>query len=181
MYIRSSSKGYKYGQQNPHDQKLNQNSVDLYLSLANFLVHLAIMKITLTLLGVASLATAFPHLRPDPAILERVAQSVDFARRNQLLEVSDSLVPRDNPLGISKAQTNCGPTPCTTFSEADQFITTSGQFAYQSPSTADIRGPCPGLNAAANHGYLPRSGIATIEQSEYLFLGLNWSYQGTSN
>lgn len=25
--------------------------------------------------------------------------------------------------------------------------------------------PCPGLNAAANHGYLPRSGIATIEQT----------------
>lgn len=25
-------------------------------------------------------------------------------------------------------------------------------------------GPCPGLNAAANHGYLPRSGIVTAGQ-----------------
>ncbi|EJD35888.1 heme-thiolate peroxidase [Auricularia subglabra TFB-10046 SS5] len=28
----------------------------------------------------------------------------------------------------------------------------------------DQRGPCPGLNALASHGYLPRSGIATPEQ-----------------
>lgn len=30
---------------------------------------------------------------------------------------------------------------------------------------SDIRGPCPGLNAAANHGYLPRSGIVSLEQT----------------
>lgn len=30
---------------------------------------------------------------------------------------------------------------------------------------SDIRGPCPGLNAAANHGFLPRNGIASIEQT----------------
>lgn len=32
-----------------------------------------------------------------------------------------------------------------------------------SPGKGDIRGPCAGLNAAANHGYLPRDGIATSE------------------
>lgn len=31
------------------------------------------------------------------------------------------------------------------------------------PGPGDIRGPCAGLNAAANHGYLPRNGIATTE------------------
>ncbi|KAK7727153.1 hypothetical protein SLS57_003188 [Botryosphaeria dothidea] len=30
---------------------------------------------------------------------------------------------------------------------------------------ANIRGPCPGLNAAANHGYLPHNGLATAEQT----------------
>lgn len=31
-----------------------------------------------------------------------------------------------------------------------------GQF--QAPTSTDIRGPCPGLNALSNHGYLPRDG-----------------------
>lgn len=30
--------------------------------------------------------------------------------------------------------------------------------AFQPPSTGDSRSPCPALNAAANHGYLPHSG-----------------------
>ncbi|KAG8747669.1 hypothetical protein FRC10_000212 [Ceratobasidium sp. 414] len=30
--------------------------------------------------------------------------------------------------------------------------------AYQAPSPADSRSPCPALNSAANHGYLPHSG-----------------------
>lgn len=44
-------------------------------------------------------------------------------------------------------------------------MTTTGEHAYVSPAAGDIRGPCPGLNAAANHGYLPRNGIASIEQT----------------
>jgi hypothetical protein len=28
----------------------------------------------------------------------------------------------------------------------------------------DIRGPCPGLNVMANHGYIPRDGIASVAQ-----------------
>ena len=29
---------------------------------------------------------------------------------------------------------------------------------WMPPLDSDIRGPCPGLNALANHGYLPRDG-----------------------
>lgn len=29
---------------------------------------------------------------------------------------------------------------------------------YEAPSDTDVRSPCPGLNAAANHGLLPRDG-----------------------
>ncbi|KAF9265817.1 Cloroperoxidase [Marasmius fiardii PR-910] len=32
------------------------------------------------------------------------------------------------------------------------------QHAYQRPTTGDVRGPCPGLNTLANHGFLPRDG-----------------------
>ncbi|GAA5913046.1 hypothetical protein JCM6882_005546 [Rhodosporidiobolus microsporus] len=32
---------------------------------------------------------------------------------------------------------------------------------FQAPGPTDQRGPCPGLNTLANHGYLPRSGIVT--------------------
>jgi hypothetical protein len=29
---------------------------------------------------------------------------------------------------------------------------------WQAPGPGDIRGPCPGLNTLANHGFLPRNG-----------------------
>ena len=35
---------------------------------------------------------------------------------------------------------------------------------FMPPGPNDARGPCPGLNAMANHNYLPRSGIATVNQ-----------------
>jgi hypothetical protein len=40
----------------------------------------------------------------------------------------------------------------------------TGDHAFQMPDYAagDVRGPCPGLNTLANHGYLPRNGIATV-------------------
>jgi hypothetical protein len=44
-----------------------------------------------------------------------------------------------------------------------QTISLSGEHEWRAPGPDDQRGPCPGLNAAANHGYLPRDGIATRE------------------
>jgi Peroxidase, family 2 len=35
---------------------------------------------------------------------------------------------------------------------------------WQAPEPGDHRGPCPGLNALANGGYLPRSGRVTADQ-----------------
>ncbi|CZR54569.1 uncharacterized protein PAC_04453 [Phialocephala subalpina] len=98
------------------------------------------MKTAVFLAAMASSTWAFP-IMDDPKTAQMARE---FLERYQA-------GPRDlsnDPLGISKAQTNCGPTPCT-----------------QSPAASNIRGPCPGLNAAANHGYLPRNGIATIEQT----------------
>ncbi|KZV84535.1 Cloroperoxidase [Exidia glandulosa HHB12029] len=35
---------------------------------------------------------------------------------------------------------------------------------FMKPTKGQMRGPCPGMNTLANHGYLPRSGIATPQQ-----------------
>jgi len=35
---------------------------------------------------------------------------------------------------------------------------------FIAPTSKDIRGPCPGLNAAANHGFLARDGITTFAE-----------------
>lgn len=51
-----------------------------------------------------------------------------------------------------------------TFDAASQYVETTGAHAWVAPDfdAGDQRGPCPGLNALANHNYLPHSGVATI-------------------
>ena len=127
------------------------------------------MKTAFVLSAIAGCSLAFPAM--DDAQTARIAR--------ELLERRQT-IPQDlanDPLGISKAQTNCGqvfsyqghlqglteysPTPCLTFDAADQLVSVTGESVYQSPAASDIRGPCPGLNAAANHGYLPRNGYSS--------------------
>lgn len=43
-------------------------------------------------------------------------------------------------------------------------LDTSGEHAYRAPSSTDRRGPCPGLNALANNGYINRNGISNAAQ-----------------
>jgi len=45
-------------------------------------------------------------------------------------------------------------------------VPADGDAAHQfiKPTSKDIRGPCPGLNAAANHGFLARDGITTFNE-----------------
>jgi hypothetical protein len=71
-------------------------------------------------------------------------------------------------LPLSQAQGNSGPFPSLQFNAADQFVDVRPGTAHQfiAPGPNDKRGPCPGLNAAANHGFLPRSGVTTITQSK---------------
>lgn len=46
-----------------------------------------------------------------------------------------------------------------------QHIDVSGAHQFIAPTASDLRGPCPALNAAANHGYIARNGYTTIEES----------------
>ncbi|CAK4032224.1 Aromatic peroxygenase [Lecanosticta acicola] len=41
-------------------------------------------------------------------------------------------------------------------------ISVTGEHAFQPPGEGDQRGPCPGLNALANHGYIPRNGVVSL-------------------
>ena len=50
----------------------------------------------------------------------------------------------------------------TTFDPTSQQVSTAGVYSWISPGAGDQRGPCPGLNALANHGYLPHNGVADI-------------------
>ncbi|RAL67849.1 hypothetical protein DID88_008575 [Monilinia fructigena] len=53
----------------------------------------------------------------------------------------------------------------TSFDAALQYVSTKGEHAFVPPDfdAGDVRGPCPGLNAAANHGYIPHNGVGTID------------------
>jgi hypothetical protein len=65
------------------------------------------------------------------------------------------------------------------FVAAQQYVSTHGDYEFVPPNnvnteTGDQRGPCPGLNAMANHGYLPHNGVATIQQF------IDGTYEGMS-
>jgi hypothetical protein len=49
------------------------------------------------------------------------------------------------------------------FDAEAQRVSITGDHEYRPPGPGDKRGPCSGLNAAANHAYIPRDGIATAE------------------
>ncbi|KAJ3855303.1 hypothetical protein EV368DRAFT_79782 [Lentinula lateritia] len=55
-------------------------------------------------------------------------------------------------------------TASVSFDAASQYVSTMGVHAFVPPGLGDFRGPCPGLNAMANHGYIPHNGIATIDE-----------------
>ncbi|KAI7672877.1 Cloroperoxidase, partial [Hortaea werneckii] len=51
------------------------------------------------------------------------------------------------------------------FDASSQLVDVHGDHAFQPPGPHDRRGPCPGLNALANHGYLPHNGITSVTQA----------------
>jgi len=49
-----------------------------------------------------------------------------------------------------------------TFDPATQHVSNTGEHAYVAPGLNDLRGPCLGLNAMANYGYILHNGVGTI-------------------
>lgn len=69
------------------------------------------------------------------------------------------------PLFLSKRPNTS--VPPTGFNAKEQFVNVTQGSGHEwiAPTTTDLRGQCPGLNAAANHNFLPRDGKPTIQQS----------------
>ncbi|KAJ7863621.1 Chloroperoxidase [Mycena olivaceomarginata] len=55
-------------------------------------------------------------------------------------------------------------TDATTF-DTNQLIDVTGAHAFVEAGPDDFRGPCLGLNALANHNYIPHHGVVSVEQA----------------
>ncbi|KAF2167249.1 hypothetical protein M409DRAFT_22676 [Zasmidium cellare ATCC 36951] len=116
------------------------------------------MKINAISLAVLCLtwhASAFPQLLQRQSSQTSIAPSQTTLTPTQTAELSNI------GQGAVKALSQ---TPVATpgFNAALQRIDVSGVHAWRAPGPNDQRGPCPGLNALANHGYLPRNGVGSI-------------------
>ena len=114
------------------------------------------MKFSRTFAGLALLAIA-QSLCP---FAEQALKNPEYLKRH--LAERDLPAPAKRPKALkAKRQTGPGGLPFTTFNE-DQLIDVTGEHAWAPPGAGDLRGPCPGLNALANHGYFPRNGIVPL-------------------
>ncbi len=106
----------------------------------------------LTSIVAALMATnvaAFPHMDTMTAPLKASAY-------NKLMRRAIS---RNAPQG--KGALPVTPPP---FDAKSQYISNKGAHKFVPPGHSDARGECPGLNAMANHAYLPHNGVGTIQQ-----------------
>jgi len=100
-----------------------------------------LLGLLFTLVG---LSVAFPSFRSDDSNISPFLQRRSIPDPLKLSERSAQLE------RIHSRQTTKGATA----------YTPDSAHPYQAPGPNDERGPCPGLNTLANHGYLPRNGIA---------------------
>lgn len=114
------------------------------------------------LLKAAAMVSAFPHM-------------AEMAKSHQLNKRIAPVAPFPEYPG-SPAHANYD-----NFDAASQLIDVTGEHAWAAPTAGQIRGPCAGLNAAANHGYIPRSGIATADSiSQGLWQAFSLSLDATT-
>ncbi|KAF2849730.1 Cloroperoxidase [Plenodomus tracheiphilus IPT5] len=107
------------------------------------------------LLAVAPIASAFPaamlaETANDPALRARAAEIEKMLSQRQ--------AGADAATGLFE--------PINTFNAQKQLVNVSrgSGHEYVPPGPNDLRGPCPGLNAFANHNFLPHNGYASVAQ-----------------
>ncbi|KAJ9477203.1 HEME_HALOPEROXIDASE domain-containing protein [Pseudozyma hubeiensis] len=150
-------------------------------------MRLSILISTLSVL--LSSVTAFPSYadlsKADiSAVLERAAQlnggkdlpdlsKVDysaFLERSAQIKAGDELLKRQTPdngnTGFEQRTFHALINPASfKYNAQEQHVDlTSDEHKFIAPGPNDIRGPCPGLNLLANHGYLNRNGVTTLTQ-----------------
>lgn len=87
------------------------------------------------------------------AVLSLTEQSFGFANFAQDFQAPKHAHKSKRLLGVAPG-----------FDAKAQRIDVSGKHSFVPPGHGDLRGPCPGLNALANHNYLPHNGVATIDE-----------------
>ncbi|OAK99349.1 Cloroperoxidase [Phaeosphaeriaceae sp. SRC1lsM3a] len=112
-------------------------------------------SLDLLLASLVPLANAFPS-----AILEAAANDPEILAR--AAEIAKTLAGRQSGADAATALFE----PGNTFNAATQYInvTEGSGHEYVAPGPNDLRGPCPGLNAFANHNFLPHNGYASVTQ-----------------
>jgi hypothetical protein len=78
--------------------------------------------------------------------------------------INQHLAQRDSKRAAGDSWGGLLPLTTPDFDAAAQYVDTTGEHAWKAPGKTDQRGPCPGLNALANHGYIPHNGIGSIDQ-----------------
>lgn len=112
------------------------------------------MKISRAILSLAVVSSAMAICPMGRRALEKPEAF------NNLFEKRDALSPSQDQ-EKEKRQTGPAGLPFTTFNE-NQEVDVTGTHKWVAPGPNDIRGPCPGLNALANHGYFPHSGVVPL-------------------
>jgi hypothetical protein len=153
----------------PHNTPSNLFTPHQHLQLLTFLlITLLVAAVTMRFtqaiaLVLPALAAAYPGMAGSRAEMEehfraQMKREAEAEADPQLLNGLGNLV---NSLGDSvKGLLN---------SVGQAIVVKSNKrpepgFDFQAPGPGDSRGPCPGLNTLANHGYLPRNGYVNMGQ-----------------
>lgn len=95
---------------------------------------------------------------------------------NQVLEARAAEAAAEaNGQDLEGRQINPPPPVPPIFNAKEQYVSNKGKYKFVAPGPTDQRGPCPGLNALANHNYMPHNGVGTINdfiESTYAGFGM---------
>ncbi|KAI0533778.1 Chloroperoxidase [Xylaria digitata] len=107
------------------------------------------MRFGIAVVGIAAVASAFPTVE-NLARLAQLDEAESFLTERSIEEFSNQLVRLKERRLL--------------FDPLTEPIDVSGKHAFKAPNfeNGDQRGPCPGLNALANHGYIPHDGIVSL-------------------
>jgi len=114
----------------------------------------------LTLLAVTTCASAYPFMAEYNQLNAAQKRAVtDMAKKNLLPRGAESYSSQ-YPYGGAKING----LPGSQVGNVQVPAPGDAAHQYQDPPPGAFRGPCPGLNAAANHGFLSRDGIVTFNE-----------------
>lgn len=131
------------------------------------------MKNSFAFAGIIASASAFPFVANTPGVDSSLIREARVKRQQ---------TPTSGPGSAASCPFNANHVPAVPYSPDYPYnyafngtqgkgkggyqVPAPGDTAHQfiAPGPNDIRGPCPGLNAAANHGFLARDGITTFDE-----------------